>query len=50
MGISLNLDIIKAHGGELSVTLTPEKIEAKVTDGLAGEKAGTVFIFSLPVI
>jgi len=41
LGLSLSYDIVKAHGGELSVGLPSEKVETK-------EGEGSEFIIQLP--
>jgi two-component system, NtrC family, sensor kinase len=41
LGLSLSYDIVKAHGGELSVRTTSEKVETM---------KGTEFIVQLPII
>ena len=43
LGLSLSYDIVKAHGGELSVRTPSEKVETK-------EREGSEFIIQLPVV
>jgi signal transduction histidine kinase len=43
LGLSLSYDIIKAHGGEISVGIPSEKVETK-------EGEGTEFIIQLPAV
>ena len=42
LGLSLSYDIVKAHGGELSVRTPSEKVETK-------EGEGSIFIIQLPI-
>ncbi len=42
LGLSLSYDIVKAHGGELSVRTPSEKVETK-------EGEGSTFIIQIPV-
>jgi len=41
LGLSLSYDIVKVHGGELTV-------ESKLREGLPADRAGTEFIVKLP--
>jgi two-component system NtrC family sensor kinase len=43
LGLSLSYDIVKAHGGELT-------IESQVGEGLPGGEAGTAFIIQIPTL
>jgi signal transduction histidine kinase len=50
LGLSLSYDIVKAHGGELSVRTPLEKVETKTARaGSDGERAGSTFIIQLPM-
>ncbi len=49
LGLSLSYDIVKAHGGELSVRPPLEKAETNEREGLAAVQAGTEFTIELPI-
>ncbi len=51
MVLLLNYDIVKAHGGELSVRTPLEKVETKEArpDDPVGRGEGAEFIMQLPV-
>ena len=49
LGLSLSYDIIKAHGGELSVGLPSEKVETPPTGRAGKEGEGAEFVILLPL-
>ena len=51
LGLSLSYDIVKAHGGELSVGLPSEKVETKEGEARPDDPVGrgSEFIILLPV-
>jgi two-component system, NtrC family, sensor kinase len=50
LGLSLSYDIVKAHGGELSVRTPLEKVETKTARASSdGEGAGSTFVIQIPI-
>ncbi|HEY6977727.1 MAG TPA: hypothetical protein VH396_15620 [Chitinophagaceae bacterium] len=54
--MSLSYDVIKAHGGEISVRIPSEKVETlpclpdRQAAGRAGKEGEGIFIVQLPIV